>query len=59
VKNENKPETAEKEKTMKLEEIKNKTNEAVSFESGQREHIRRAQHRRAETYFQRKFKAAS
>jgi hypothetical protein len=40
VKNENKPETAEKEKTMKLEEIKNKTNEAVSYlvaalESGQ------------------------
>jgi hypothetical protein len=40
VKNENKPATAEKEKTMKLEEIKNKTNEAVSYlvaalESGQ------------------------
>jgi hypothetical protein len=42
VKNENKPATAEKEKTMKLEEIKNKTNEAVSYlvaalESGQSE----------------------
>jgi len=40
VKYENKPETAEKEKTMKSEEIKNKTNEAVSYlvaalESGQ------------------------
>jgi hypothetical protein len=40
VKNENKPATAEKEKTMKLEEIKNKSNEAVSYlvaalESGQ------------------------
>ena len=40
MKNENKPATAEKEKTMKLEEIKNKTNEAVSYlvaalESGQ------------------------
>jgi hypothetical protein len=40
VKNENKPATAEKEKTMKSEEIKNKTNEAVSYlvaalESGQ------------------------
>jgi hypothetical protein len=40
VKNENKPATAEKEKTMKLEEIKNKTNEALSYlvaalESGQ------------------------
>jgi N-terminal domain of anti-restriction factor ArdC len=40
VKYENKPVTAEKEKTMKLEEIKNKTNEAVSYlvaalESGQ------------------------
>jgi hypothetical protein len=40
VKNENKPATAEKEKTMKLEEIKNKTNEAVGYlvaalESGQ------------------------
>jgi hypothetical protein len=31
VKNENKPATAEKEKTMKLEEIKNKTNEAFSY----------------------------
>jgi len=31
VKNENRPPTAEKEKTMKLEEIKNKTNEAVSY----------------------------
>jgi hypothetical protein len=31
VKNENKPATAEKEKTMKLEEIKNITNEAVSY----------------------------
>jgi antirestriction protein ArdC len=42
VKNENKPATAEKEKTMKLEDIKNKTNEAVShlvaaLESGQSE----------------------
>jgi hypothetical protein len=42
VKNENKPTTAEKEKTMKLEEIKNRTNEAVSYlvaalESGQSE----------------------
>jgi DNA-binding phage protein len=42
VKNENKPATAEKEKTMKLEEIKNKTNEAVSYlvaalESGESE----------------------
>jgi DNA-binding phage protein len=42
VKNENKPETAEKEKTMKLEDIKNKTNEAVNhlvaaLESGQSE----------------------
>jgi len=40
VKNKNRPATAEKEKTMKLEEIKNKTNEAVSYlvaalESGQ------------------------
>ncbi|HEY8671671.1 MAG TPA: ArdC family protein, partial [Terriglobales bacterium] len=40
MKYENKPETAEKEKTMKLEEIKNKTNEAVTYlvaalESGQ------------------------
>jgi hypothetical protein len=40
VKNENTPATAEKEKIMKLEEIKNKTNEAVSYliaalESGQ------------------------
>jgi len=31
VKNENKPATAAKEKTMKLEEIKNKTNEAFSY----------------------------
>jgi hypothetical protein len=42
VKYENKPETAEKEKTMKLEEIKNRTNEAVNhlvaaLESGQSE----------------------
>jgi len=40
MKNENKPATGEKEKTMKLEEIKGKTNEAVSYlvaapESGQ------------------------
>jgi DNA-binding phage protein len=40
VKNKNRPATAEKEKTMKLEEIKNKTNEAISYlvaalESGQ------------------------
>jgi hypothetical protein len=40
VKNKNRPATAEKEKTMKLEESKNKTNEAVSYlvaalESGQ------------------------
>jgi hypothetical protein len=31
VKNKNKPATAEKEKTMKLEEIKNKTHEAFSY----------------------------
>jgi hypothetical protein len=31
VKNKNRPTTAEKEKTMKLEEIKNKTNEAVNY----------------------------
>jgi antirestriction protein ArdC len=42
VKNENKPATAEKEKTMKLEDIKNKTNEAIkhlvaALESGQSE----------------------
>jgi hypothetical protein len=42
VKNENKPATAEKEKTMKLEEINNKTNEAVNhlvaaLEAGQSE----------------------
>jgi hypothetical protein len=42
VKNENKPATAEKKKTMKLEEIKNKTNEAVNhlvaaLEAGQSE----------------------
>ncbi len=42
MKNENKPETAEKEKTMKLEDIKNKTNEALNhlvaaLESGQSE----------------------
>jgi hypothetical protein len=30
-KNKNRPATAEKEKTMKLEEIKNKTNEVVSY----------------------------
>jgi hypothetical protein len=40
LKNKNRPATAEKEKTMKLEEIENKTNEAVSYqvaalESGQ------------------------
>jgi hypothetical protein len=40
MKEKNKPTPAEKEKTMKLEEIKNKTNEAVGYlvaalESGQ------------------------